>query len=145
MAFPLPPNMFILATLMHGSISDNGLHHSGEIKYPRNLILIWDMGASYKLIPFIIDFIDYVKCNIPVKYGTKINRFIVIGTIFHKFISSNGKEVFLPCMSYHLTQTYFQLFSPQNYHHMHGSYSEVHDFRVSMYLTDYRINITIYI
>ena len=37
---------------------------------------------------------------------------------------------------YHLTQTDVQLFSPQTSHYMHGGYSEVHDWWVSMYLID---------
>ena len=43
-------------------------------------------------------------------------------------------------MSYHTTQTYVQLVSPQTYHQNYGGYSEVHDFWVSMYLTDHQID-----
>ena len=46
-------------------------------------------------------------------------------------------------MSYHLTQTDVQLFSPQTYHHMHVGYSEGYDIQVGMYFTDHRIHIPI--
>ena len=91
------------------------------------------MGNSYGLMPFISDFIYYVKCDIPVKDVTKINRVVGICTTLHKFINSNGTEVFLPYVSYRLTQTDVQLLSPQTYHHIHGDYYEVHDLQVSMY------------
>jgi hypothetical protein len=41
---------------------------------PKSLMLIWVMGASYGLTPFRSDFIDYVKCDIPVKDVTKVNK-----------------------------------------------------------------------
>ena len=56
------------------------------------LILIWDTGASYGFMMFRRNFIDDVKYLIPVKYATKINRVIGIGTTLHKFIKSNGNE-----------------------------------------------------
>ena len=46
----------------------------------QNLILIWDMGASYGHTPFRSDFIDYVKCQIPVRNVTKVNTAVGIGT-----------------------------------------------------------------
>ena len=85
------------------------------------------------------------SAKIPVKYATKINRVISIGTTLHKLINSNGREAFLPCVSYHLTQTDVQLLSPQTYHHTHGGYYEVYNWWVGMYLTDHRINIPIHI
>ena len=92
--------VLIRSALLCGSILEYHLHHSVEIKYPRKLILIWDTGASYGLTLFRSDFFDYVKFDISVKDVTKINRAIGIGTTLHKFINSNGKEVFLPCVSY---------------------------------------------
>ena len=53
------------------------------------------------------------------------------------------EKVFLPCVPYHITQTDVQLFSTQTYHHMHGGYSKVHDWQVSIYLTDHWIQIHI--
>ena len=93
--------------ILHGSILENSLHHSGERKDPRKFILIWDTGALYELNTFIIYLIDYLKCDIPVKDVTNINKVIGIDNTLNKFINSNGKEVFLPCVFYHLTQTDF--------------------------------------
>ncbi len=90
------------------------------------MILIWDAGASFGLTPFRNNFIGYVKCDIPVKNVTKVNRVIDIGTTLHKFVDTKGQEVFLPCVSYNFTQTDVHLFSTQIYHQMHGGYSEVH-------------------
>ena len=70
------------------------------------MILVWDTGASYGLIPFRSDFIDYLECDILVKYVTKVNRVIGIGTTIHKLIESNSQVIFLPCIFYHPNQTY---------------------------------------
>ena len=67
------------------------------------MMLVWDMGDSYGLTPFKIDLVNYVRCDIPVKYVTKVNKFIGIVTTLHKFIKSDGQDIFLPCISYHLT------------------------------------------
>ena len=83
--------LFGQATLLRGSIWENYLHHSGERNYPRKLMLIWDTVAPYGLTPFRSDFIDYLKCDIPIKDATKINRIIGIGTNLQKLINSNGK------------------------------------------------------
>ena len=64
------------------SILDNSLHHSGDRKYPRKLILIWDTGYSYGLTSFRSDFIDDVRYKIPVMDVTNFNRFMGIGTTF---------------------------------------------------------------
>jgi hypothetical protein len=93
----------------------------------QNLVLIWDTGTSYGLTPFRSDFIDYVKCEIPVRDVTKVNTVAGIGTTLHKlFTDFNGNPICLPCVSYHLSETDVCLFSPQTYHQMHGGYSEVH-------------------
>ncbi len=76
------------------------------------MILIWDTGASFGLTPFRSNFIDYMKCDIPFKDVTKVNRVIEIGMALYKFIDTNGQEVFLPCVFYYLTQTNVCLFSP---------------------------------
>ena len=73
--------------LLRGSILENSLHQSGEIKDPMKLILIWYTRASYGLTPFISNFIDYVKCDILVKDGTNIHRVIGIITNFYKFMN----------------------------------------------------------
>jgi hypothetical protein len=101
---------------------------------PRSVILIWDTCASYGLTPFPSDFIDYVECDIPVRDVTKVNKVIGIGTTLNKFTNTDGKLVFLPCVSYHLPQTDVRLFSPQTYHQMHGGYSEVYAESIQMKL-----------
>ena len=110
---------------------------------PRSVILIWDTGASYGLTPFRSDFIDYVECDIPVRDVTKVNKVIGIGTTLHKFTDTDGKPVFIPCVSYHLPQTDVRLFSPQTYHQMHGGYSEVYAESIQMKLRTSTISITI--
>ena len=67
--------------------------------------MIWYTGDSYGLTPFRSDFIDYVKFNIVLKEGTKIDRVIFIGTTIHTVINSDKKEVFVTCVSYHITPT----------------------------------------
>ena len=68
-------------------------------------MLVWYIVNSYELIPFRSDFIDFVKCDIPFKEVTKVNTVIKIITTLHKFIESNGQDILLPYISYHLTQT----------------------------------------
>ena len=77
---------------------------------PKTLVLIWDTGASYVLIQFWIDFIDYVKYDIHVKDVTKTNKVVDIDTTLHKMVDKNGKEVFFLCILYHLTRMNVQLF-----------------------------------
>ncbi len=76
----------------------------------RYLILIWDTSASYGLTLFFSDFINYVKCDIPVWDITKVNKVIGIGTTLHKFTITDSKPVLLPCVFYYLPQTYVHLF-----------------------------------
>ena len=59
------------------------------------------------------------------------------------FIESNGKDIFLPCISYNLTQTDVRLLSPHTYHQMHGGYSAVHVNQVTMHLPFRSINIPV--
>jgi hypothetical protein len=89
------------------------------------------------------DFIDYIEVEIPVRDVTKINKVVGIGTTMHKMVDTNGKVCYLPCVSYHLPQTDVRLFSPQTYHQLHGSHSEVYGDRVEMILPDHRIIIPI--
>jgi hypothetical protein len=63
------------------------------------------MGASYGLTPFWSDFIDYVKCEIPVRDVTKVNTVVGIGTTLHKFTDINGNPLYLPSVLYHLPET----------------------------------------
>ena len=65
--------------------------------------IVWDTGASYGLTPFRSDSIDYVKCNIPVKDMTKVNRVVGVDIKLNKFIDENGQEKFLSYICEHLT------------------------------------------
>jgi len=69
---------------------------SGGPKDPCTLILIWNTGASFGLMPFRSDFIDYVECDIPVRDVTKVNRVVGIGNTIHKFISTDGRSSLFP-------------------------------------------------
>ena len=129
--------------LLQGQMFENRVLHDCTAKDPRTMMLVWDTGASYGLTPFRSDFIDYVKCDIPVRDVTKVNRVIGIGTTLHKFIDNNGQEIFLPCVSYHLTQTDVRLFSPQTYHQMHGGHSMARAHQVEMKLSNHRIIIPV--
>ena len=105
--------------------------------------LVWDTGASYGLTPFRSDFIYYVECDILVKDATKVNMVIGIGTNLHKFIESNGQDILLPCISYHITPKYVQLFSPHTYHQINDGHSVVQGNQVNMHLPFHRIQITV--
>jgi hypothetical protein len=39
----------------------------------KTIMLIWDTVASFGLTPFWSDFIDYVKCKLPVRDVTKMH------------------------------------------------------------------------
>ena len=82
---------------------ENRVVQQGSFKDPRTLMCIWDTGASSSLTPFRSDFIDYAKCNIPVKGVTKVNRVNGVETNVHKFKNTKETYIFLPCISYHLT------------------------------------------
>ncbi len=65
--------------------------------------LIWDTGATHGLTPFLKDFLHYHPCDIPVKDSiSKVNWVIGVGTVMHKFRATNGKDIFLPGVSFHL-------------------------------------------
>ena len=54
------------------------------------MVVSWDTGASFVLSPFKNDFVDYVECDIPVKYVTKSNKVVVILTTIHRFKNIKG-------------------------------------------------------
>ena len=56
-----------------------------NIDYKWN-VLIWYTGVEFGLTLFRIDFIDYFKADITVKYITKVNQVIGIGTTIHKLL-----------------------------------------------------------
>ena len=86
--------------------------------------LVWDTGVSFGPTPFREDFVDYVKCSIPVNDIARTNMVIGIGTTLHK-LSLDGEPVYLPCLSYHLPSAEIRLFSPHTYHKLHGGHSAV--------------------
>jgi len=120
-------------------MDENRVLHDCAAKDPRTMMLVWDTGASYGLTPFRSDFIDYVQCEIPGRDVTNVNRVIRIGTTLHKSIDDNSQDIFLPCISYHLTQTDVHIFSPQTYHQMHGGNSVVRVNQVKSELSHHRI------
>ncbi len=127
----------------YGGTYENCTSYSTGLQDPKSLILIWDTGASYGLTTFWSDFIDYVKCEIPVRDVTKVNTVVRMGTTLHKFTDINGKPVYLSCVLYHLHETDVCLFSPQTYHQMHGGYSEVHSNCICMLLKTSTIEVQI--
>ncbi len=84
-----------------------------------------------------------MECGIPGWDVTKVNKVIGIGTTLHKFTNTEGKPVFLPCVSYNLPQSDVCLFSPQTYHQMHGDYFKVYAESIQMKLRTSTISITI--
>ena len=106
--------------MLHVQILENRVLQNINRKDPRMMMLVWCTRSSYSLAPFSSDFVDYLKSDILVKDVTKVNRVIGIGTTIPKFIKRKGQDIFSPCISYHLTQTYICLFSPQTYNQMHG-------------------------
>ena len=63
----------------YGGTYENQSSFSTGLQDPKSLILIWDTDASYGLTPFQGDFIDYVKCELPVRDVTKVNTVVGIG------------------------------------------------------------------
>ncbi len=84
-----------------------------------------------------------LKLTLEVRDVTKANKVVGIGTILHKFVDDNGKDVYLPCMSYNLPTTDVRLFSLQIYHQLHGGSSTIDGANVCMRLRGRHPNITI--
>ena len=71
---------------LRGEIFENRVLKNSDRKDSITMVLVCNTGDLYGFTPFRSDFIDYVKCDIPVKDVTKVNRVIVIKTNLHKFI-----------------------------------------------------------
>jgi hypothetical protein len=84
-----------------------------------------------------------VEVSFEVRDVTKAKKVVGIGTTLHRFVDDNGKDVYLPCVSYHLPTTDVRLFLPQIYHQLHGGSSTVDGVNVCMRLSGRRPNITI--
>ena len=133
------------ANMLRGQILENRVLQNSDCKYPRMMMLVWGTGSSYGLTPFRSDFVDYLKCDIMVKYVNKLNRSIGVVITLHKFIKSNGQDILLLCISYHLTETYVRIFSPQTYHQMYGGHYILQRNQVTMLFTFHSIHIPVYL
>ena len=67
----------------------------------------------------------------------------MIVTKINKFIDTNGVECYVPCVLYHIQKKHVRIFSPRNYHHMHGEHSLLHGFKLEMFFPEHHIVITI--
>ena len=85
-----------------------------------------------------------MEAGIPVKYVTNINRVIGIGTTLHKFQEDQGKDIFLPRVSYHLPKIYVRLFSPQKFNQMNGGHYRLSGDYMYLYCKKNIIVITIW-
>ena len=65
---------------MRGEIFENRVLKNSDRKDSRTVVLVCNTGDLYGFTPFRSDFIDYVKCDIPVKDASKVNRVIGMGT-----------------------------------------------------------------
>ena len=86
---------------------DNRTYNARENKNPKDLVLIWDTGASFGLTIFRSDFIDYIEADITVKDVTKTNWVIGIGTTFTNLkMTKGGTYYFLVSLTIYLQQMY---------------------------------------
>lgn len=87
--------------------------------------------------------VDYVECDIKVRDISKVNTVIGIGTTLHKFYTTNGEPIWLPCLSYHLPSAEVRLFSPQTYHILYGGCGNIRGDHVAMLVDNHTIKIGI--
>jgi hypothetical protein len=66
------------------SKKDKSIEQESKVNF-KHTLLIWDIGATHRLTPFLKDFIHYHPCDIPVRDISKVNRVIGVGTVIHKF------------------------------------------------------------
>ena len=64
------------SNVLRGQILENRVLQNSNRNDPRMMMLVWDMGDSYGLTLFRSYFIDYVKCDIPVKDVTKVELIV---------------------------------------------------------------------
>jgi hypothetical protein len=109
--------------VFHFSLENNKhCNHGGLFE---STPLVWDTGASLCLTPYRANFFDHVEVNIPVKDVTKMKYVVGIGTVIYKFQNDKDKDVFHPCIAYHLPTADFRLFSSQTYHQLHNYSSTI--------------------
>ncbi len=96
-------NAFLLQQTISFGLSkkDKSIKRESKVDF-KDTPLVWDTGATHGLTPFMKDFIHYHLCDIPVKDISKVNWVIGVGTVMHKFRVTNGKDIFLPGVSFHL-------------------------------------------
>ena len=128
------------ANLFHSAESEVG-HRASQATF-KTCPLVWDTGASFGLTPFRGDFIDYTECTITIRDIARTNTVIGVGTTLHKF-KIDGKDIFLPCLSYHLPSAEIWLFSPQTYHMIYGGHSTVTGDTVEKFIDHLRIKIPV--
>ncbi len=90
---------------------------------------------------FKSDFLDYVKCSIPVGNISKVNEVIGIDRSIHKFVDTKEQFVYFPQEAYHLSSSKVCPFSPQVFHQNDGGKNIIFGDWVEIHLT----NITILI
>ena len=95
------------------------------------------------MTPFRSDFIDYVEVSFEVWDVTKANKVVGVGITLHRFVDDYGKDVYLPCVLYHLPTSDVRLFLPQIYHQLHGGSSTIDGANVCMKMSGWCPNITI--
>ena len=73
---------------------------------------------------------------------THSNLVIGIGTMLNKFMV-NGKELFLPCLSYQLLTADVLLFSPQTYHMIYDRHSVLSGDMALMFIDFLKVKVEI--
>ena len=90
--------------------------------------------SSFRLIPFHADYIDYVECDIDIKYIYKLDKVVGFGTTSNKLTATNGDLLYALAHSYHPPSADSPLFSPQAYHEFYVGSSELDGDKVVMHL-----------
>lgn len=104
---------------------------------PENTTFIWDTGASIGLTLFLSDFINCQKLeNTKVRDIAWENNVLGVGMVIWKLKSTNGRDVVIPAVAYHMDTCDVRLFSPQAYFNLHGGHAYVDDKHVMMNLPD---------
>ena len=103
------------------------------------MMLALDTGASFVLTSFKSEFVDNLQCDIPIKYISKVNKVIGIGTTIQNINNSKRDDVYLLCLMYHLPKAEISLFSPQTYYEMHGENRRIYSEIVEMNLSGHEV------
>ena len=60
------------------------------------MVLTWDSGASFLLVPFKAELVYYTKFDIPVKDVTKVKKVVGIGKTIYNFKNNKVYDLYLP-------------------------------------------------